>query len=106
MIDIDTEQLLSPKEATRHPAFRNAKGRPGSLAAVYRAINPGARAVTGERVRLEVVKVPSGIRTSREAVGRFIAKLSNRDAAPTFSPAAQRRNAARVDAALNAAGIL
>src|SRR5690348_16651826 len=107
MIDVNCEQLISPREATRHPVFQNAKGRPGSLATVYRAINPGARSMTGERVRLETIKVPSGLRTSREAIARFIARLSDPNTPSVIATAvSRRRQAAAVDAALDAAGII
>jgi hypothetical protein len=39
----------------------------------------GARAANGERVRLETILTPSGRRTSREAIARFIALLTNPD---------------------------
>lgn len=107
MIDVNCEELISPREATRHPVFRNAQGRPGSLAAVYRAFNPGARSVAGERIRLETIKAPSGVRTSREAIARFVERLSDPEPAlKTISPNTHRLEAARADAALDAAGIV
>jgi len=33
-IDINTETLLRPKEATRHPAIRNANGKPAHIAKI------------------------------------------------------------------------
>ena len=78
MIDLATEELLDPAAAARHPAFRNFKtNKPAHVAAVYRAMQHGSRAVNGERVRLEFVKVPGGLRTSNEAIARFVARLTD-----------------------------
>jgi hypothetical protein len=59
---------------------------------MYRLVTRGARAANGERIRLETIRTPSGLRTSREAVVRFIAALSE----PTpllSSPRSKARNA-------------
>ena len=77
MIDVFNEQLIDLRAACRLPAFRNPRTKRGAhVSQAYRWITRGARAVDGQRVRLEVIKTPSGMRTSREAIARFISKLS------------------------------
>lgn len=70
MIDIETEHLLSPAEATRHVALRSAEGRPCHLSKFYRLAMAGIRGV-----KLETVRLPRGLVTSREAIGRFVERL-------------------------------
>lgn len=110
MIDVNTEDVISLPQACKEPAFRDPETRgPCHVSALYRYVTRGARAVNGQRVRLETVKTPRGLATSREAIQRFIERLSDPDAAgrdsvvPTTS--ARRREAARVDRALDGAGI-
>jgi hypothetical protein len=107
VIDIHHEELMILRLATRHPIFRNPEGKPGHVAAVYRAVNPGAKAVNGQRVGLEVVKTPRGLMTSKEALQRFVERLTdpsgNTKSETTTS--ARGRQAARVDAELDAMGI-
>jgi hypothetical protein len=52
------------------------KGKAASLAKVCRAINPGVKAETGERVRLEAVRTGGCWLTSRQAVARFVQRIS------------------------------
>ena len=110
MIDVSTEALLTPSAATREPLFANARtGKPGSIPRVYRAMNLGARAHDGRRVRLEWILGPGGRRTSREAIARFVAELTG-DAAPVAkparTPARRQREHASAERQLQAAGIL
>jgi hypothetical protein len=60
-----------------------------------RRCSAGPRAADGTRVKLEAIRVGSRLITSREAVARFVARLS---AAPGAAPAprspAERRKAA------------
>jgi hypothetical protein len=70
VLDEDTIDL---PEAAQH---LGPKGKPASMAKVCRAINPGVKAETGERVRLEAVRTGGCWLTSRQAVARFVAKLS------------------------------
>jgi len=80
MIDLLSETLINFATACKEPALRNSKtGRPCHINQLYRYTQLGARALNGDRVRLEFLKTPSGMRTSREAVARFIAKLTNPD---------------------------
>lgn len=106
MIDVLAETLIDLPTAAREPALRNARtGKPCHAAQLYRFFHIGARSVTGERVRLEFVKVPSGLRTSREAVARFIAALTDPDR-PTAPPRTRTRQAQqdRAERELAAAG--
>ena len=81
MIDVASEALLSPAQATRHPAFRNAYGRPSHAATLYRMIQRGTLDPNGHRVKLEAVRTPRGLRTSEAAILRFVEAL-NPDADP------------------------
>lgn len=109
MINIESETLLSPSQAAKHVAIRNADGRPAHIAKVYRLFEHGTLAADGTRVKLEYVVVPGGRRTSAEAIERLVARLTNSSrgaaSAPAYTTAARRRQAARVDADLDAAGI-
>lgn len=92
MIDVINEALIDLTIASGEPALRNGRtGKSCSVSQVYRYAQGGARAVNGERVRLEVVKCPGGLRTSREAIARFIAALTDPDRPVTTRTAATRR---------------
>jgi hypothetical protein len=70
-IDISREHFITPVEVTRlRPAGRN--GRPMSLSTVYRHFFRGVR-----NVRCEYVRFGGHIYTSREAVQRFVDRLSS-----------------------------
>jgi len=104
LIDIDTETLLDLPAACRHPALVNSRThRPCHLAQIYRYVQRGAVAANGERVRLETVRTPAGMRTSREAIGRFIAELTDPDR-PAPAPWVRRKQMAVAKAELEAAG--
>jgi hypothetical protein len=109
VIDVLTEDIIYFPQACREPAFRDPETRrPCHVSALYRYVQRGARAVNGQRVRLEVVKTPRGLATSREAIQRFIERLSDPDAngeinAPTT--AARKRAQAAIDRELDLAGI-
>ena len=77
-IQLVQEKLLTPTAAMRLPFFHGRSGRPGHISKFYRLIEGGrgARSIRGERVYLEVIKLPEGLRTSREAVDRFIESLN------------------------------
>ncbi|MGE5611216.1 MAG: hypothetical protein ACM359_18345 [Bacillota bacterium] len=100
MIDLSSEYILSPRQATREPAFRNTEGRPGHISKVYRAFRPGVHGV-----RLEFVKTPGGIRTSREAIARFVNALTYGPGASVTTTTTQRRAEAAIDRELDAEGI-
>lgn len=106
MIDIQTEDLMDLKEAAREPVFRSPKTKkPAHVASIYRHVLRGGRAANGERVKLETIRTPSGLRTSRQAVERFIAALTNPDAAPAPTPSQRRREIEAAEKRLELAGI-
>lgn len=94
MIDVFAENLIDFRAVARLRPLRNNKtGKPAGLASIYRYVLRGARAANGERVKLEVVRTPSGLRSSRRAVERFIRALSNLDTqlpAPRSSTSAKQ----------------
>lgn len=100
-VDVEREELMTPAEACSHPALRKSKTKPCRVSKIYRLFDPGQRGV-----RLECVRTPSGLRTSRQAISRFISRLNMTDSSrrpPTSS--ARRRAQAHVDRELDAAGI-
>jgi hypothetical protein len=103
MIDLD-EDLIDLRQVCREKPFRNPRtGKPAHISSAYRFILRGARASNGERVKLETIRTPRGLRTSREAITRFIASLTD-PAAPPLSNAARKRQQQRAEAELIGAG--
>lgn len=70
---------------------------------VLRWIYKGAKARDGRLIRLEACRVGSCWTTTKPAIARFLAALSEPPAPP--APARMARRLADVDAALDAAGI-
>ncbi|WP_428939693.1 hypothetical protein [Fontivita pretiosa] len=103
MIDIFSEQLVELGEARAYPVFCRGNRR-ASIQKMYRLALHGARAANGARVRLEVVRTPGGIRTSREAIQRFIERLTNPDLPPPDPPAVRQCQSQRAVEELQAAG--
>jgi len=106
MLDFETEELLDLATACREKCFRNPKtGKPCHIASMFRHVNRGAKAANGEKIRLETIRTPSGVRTSREAIRRFITALTNPDE-PLSPPrtAARRQQIAAAEIELQAAG--
>lgn len=96
MLDISSESPISLTQAARLlPPGR--RGRPASLSCVLRWVLSGATGPSGERVRLEAVRLGGRWVTSREALQRFAERLTPRFAAeaeaPTPRSPAQRRRA-------------
>ena len=92
MIDVLTEEIIDFVEAAKIPVLRNRKSnKPCHVAQIYRYVQSVARAVNGERVKLEVVKRPSGMVTSIEAIGRFIERLTNPEISVNKPTPSQRR---------------
>jgi len=80
MIDVFSEQLIDLHAACRLPPFRNVQtGKPAHISSMYRNILRGAVGACGERIKLETVRTPGGIRTSLEAVQRFCNELTHPD---------------------------
>ncbi len=105
---ITTETMLSlPQAARRLPPGRG--GRPVTLSCVLRWIFDGAPGPTGQRVRLEAVRIGGRWVTSEEALARFAARLTPRLDAPTpaspRSPGRRQRASQRAAAALEKIGI-
>lgn len=104
MIDVNSEKLVTLNQARTHPVF-SKDGERCSLGKIYRLAQHGARAVNGERIRLEVIKTPTGLLTSREAIQRFVQLLSDPDAdLPAPAPRARRKQIQQAEAELAASG--
>jgi hypothetical protein len=104
MIDVLTEQLIDLKGAAAEKPLRNARtGKAAHVGTIFRYVLRGARDANGNRVRLEVVRTPSGLKTSREAIVRFIQHLTDPDA-PLPQTVARRRQQMQAEAELKAAG--
>jgi hypothetical protein len=109
VIDLATESLLSLGQATRLlPAGRG--DAPTTLACVLRWILKGARAPSGERVRLDAVRLGGRWLTSREALQRFAEALTpaldeSGPAATVRTPTKRERAAERAARELERVGI-
>lgn len=102
--DLLSEGLIDLRRACAEPPLRNARtGKPCHVSQTYRYAMRGATAANGERIRLETILTPSGRRTSREAVVRFIARLTDPDQ-PISAPRARVRQIKSAEADLEAAG--
>jgi hypothetical protein len=73
VLDEDTLEL---SEAAKLLGPKVPEKKAASLAKMVRAVNPGVKSDTGEIVRLEAVKTGGAWLTSRQAVERFVTKLS------------------------------
>jgi hypothetical protein len=108
VIDLTLETTISLAAAGRlvPPARR---GRRTHLSTLLRWVSRGTRAPSGQRVRLEAVRLGNRWVTSREALQRFAAALTPQfaDTPPTDprTPGQRRRASERVAARLEAAGI-
>jgi hypothetical protein len=100
MLDLSSETTLSLSQAARLlPPGRG--GRPTSLSCVLRWVLRGARAPSGELVRLDAVRLGGRWLTSCEALQRFAERLTPRpDQTAAESPrSAHRRQRASEKAA-------
>ena len=79
MIDPLNEDLIWPTGATRLFS-KGPNGKHPHVSFVYRAMKSGCRGVL-----LESVRIPR-LATSRQAVARFILRLSGTDRAPCHNP--------------------
>jgi hypothetical protein len=108
MFDVSSESTTSLTQAARLlPPGR--RGRPVSLSCILRWVLTGATGPSGERVRLEAVRLGGRWVTSREAIQRFAERLTPRldgDTRPApRSPTSRRRASERAAAELERAGI-
>lgn len=101
MIDPTTEDLMTLARAAKEPQFRR-DGKTPHLSTVWRYAQCGAGR---NKTRLETIRTPSGMKTSREAIGRFIAALNDPGAVPVTSSPRRQAATAAADRELDAAGI-
>src|SRR5262245_137676 len=100
MLDLKTETVI-PLAAAAKLVPPGRRGKRTHLSTLLRWITVGAKASTGEVVRLEAVRLGSRWLTSREALQRFAERLTPRlEAAPAQQP---RSPASRQQAAERAA---
>jgi hypothetical protein len=110
MIDIANETLISLAAAARcMPAGRN--GSPCSLGCVLRWVLRGARSPSGQRVRLEALRLGGRWITSREAIQRFGERLTppldigDTSVSPPCTPTQRHRASERAAKELEKLGI-
>jgi len=75
---LQTETLISLSEAAKF--YQERTGRRPSSSTIFRHARRGILARSGERIKLNHVRVGGRILTSREAVERFWAELADADA--------------------------
>jgi hypothetical protein len=108
MIDLSTESPLSLSQAARllPPGRRN---QPVSLGCVLRWVLHGAKAPSGETVRLEALRLGGRWITSREALQRFAEALTpqtrGEPSSPIRTPKQRRRAAKRAGQEVEEMGI-
>jgi hypothetical protein len=105
MLDVSSEFTISLTQAARLlPPGR--RGRPVSLSCLLRWVLAGATGPSGERVRLEAVRLGGRWVTSREALQRFAERLTPRLDAPQETPPNPRTPGRRQRASERAAAEL
>jgi hypothetical protein len=97
MLDTTAETPIPLKTAARLiPPARN--GKKTHLSTLLRWVTAGARSPSGERVRLEAVRLGGRWMTSREALQRFAERLTPRldtaESTATLRTPGQRQHAA------------
>jgi hypothetical protein len=107
MIDLLAENTLSLNAAAKKlPAGR--RGRPVTLSCLIRWITDGAKGPTGERIRLEAIRLGGRWITSTEALQRFAAALTPNaepEAPAARTPGQRQRASERAAQQLGDAGI-
>jgi hypothetical protein len=104
MIDVNSEELMDLTSARKHPALMNPRThKPVHASQIHRWVRHGVKAANGDRIRLEVIRTPAGLQTSREAIALFIAKLTNPDH-PVSTPRQRRQQQHQAESELTAAG--
>jgi hypothetical protein len=77
MIDLQNERTLSLAQAAREPLFPPGRnGAKPTLSCILRWILNGVNGPTGDRIRLEAVRLGRRWITSREAIQRFAERLT------------------------------
>jgi hypothetical protein len=108
VIDLTSESTLSLSEAAKLLPPRRRGARPTS-SCILRWILDGAKSPSGDRVHLEAVRLPSGWITSREALQRFVERLTpqldGNHGPPPRSPSKRQRASERAAQELERLGI-
>lgn len=114
MIEIQASKLLTLADATKRVPGRNGKRLDPST--IWRWCRIGIKSRSGDRIRLEHVRVGGRVFTTDDALSEFFARVAEADlahfAAETVSPAQQpthgqrRRSIERSEQTLRGAGIL
>lgn len=99
MIDIQTETVVTFAEASKHLPKRRAGKRP-CVATLYRWAQNGVRGI-----RLETLQIAGTRCTSLESLQRFFNQLSGDDSAPPQTTRGRKKQIARAESELAAAGI-
>ena len=76
-INLNKERLYPLRIAVRFAPRSARTGRCLHVSVLYRWARKGVLAPNGSRVHLGVVRCASGLATSREALSRFLAELSD-----------------------------
>jgi hypothetical protein len=105
MIDVLTDELINFRTAAKLPPFRRRDGKAAHISTIFRFAQRGARAKNGDRILLECVKTPSGLRTTSAAVAQFIEQLTNPDL-PAASSRQRERSIAAAEKELTDAGVI
>jgi Protein of unknown function (DUF1580) len=102
------DDLLTLNQVQHLPALLRPDGRPRDLSCIYRWALRGVRGASGQRIKLETIKTPSGMRTTAAAVAAFLAALNDPNAtdgvALDRSPAERGRDHGRADRELAESG--
>jgi hypothetical protein len=97
MIDLENEHTLSLTQAARDPLFPPGRnGAKPTLSCILRWILNGVKGPTGDRIRLEAVRLGGRWIISREAIQRFAERLTPRlgcETAPVPRTPTERRKA-------------
>jgi hypothetical protein len=109
---LDNSILAESRCDLRHAAeLMGTAEKPAHLSKVIRAIIKGIKTPTGERVRLDALRVGGRWITSTEAISRFASELTasrlgTRELRPKVTPTDHRaRRLAQVERELDARGI-
>ena len=78
VINIHQQKLLTLREAGATVAFHRPDGTPADISIVYKACKEGRVGMSRKRIKLPVVMISSGMRTTQEALDWWIAAMSER----------------------------
>lgn len=78
VIDIHKQKLITLHQAGATVAFQRPNGEPTDISIVYKAAKEGRVGMSRRRIRLPVVMISSGMRTSQEALDWWVATMSER----------------------------